>query len=279
MPKKVGFDLPNEKPELAITIVPDHTQIQDLCAEIQKAGCSELSPGCLGILDSGSTRYGLWPPASPSCCYTRETNSLEELFVHENLDKRDRLRLGVQLASSVMQLHGTGWLNESWGKRDIYFFCEERRASGTQYTVPIVNKPFLRRTFDPTSRSSSLQLVMPTAVKSPLVQYDRSLFSLGIVLVELWFGKRLEDLLEYRKTAKTHGTSDKDCVEYHTANQLIPRIQSEEGELYGDAVRRCIRGLDCTATSLEEAELKNKAHAEVVFQLERHWKAYDDREK
>lgn len=277
-PSKVSFDLPSKKPEIPSTSVTDLVQrIQDLCAEIDKAN---ISSSCLGILDWGCTWHRLYTPASsPSCRYTRETISLEGLFVRGNLDKRDRLRLGVQLASGVMQLHATEWLNESWGKRDIHFFLNDdvsrRAADGKFYPEPVTNKPFLHRNFGLAPLGSSLQ---PTQIESPLVQYDRSLFSLGIILVELWFGNCLEDLPEYLDPQSNGSTLNNESLAYQTANQLIRRI-NEEGPIYGAAVRRCIRGLDCTATSLEEDELKDKVHTEVVSELERHWRAYDDRAK
>jgi hypothetical protein len=197
------------------------------------------------------------------------------------MDIRDRLRLAVQLASGVMQLHATGWLDESWGKRDIRFFLRDdlqrRAADGNWYHVHVADKPFLRRNFGQALLGTSSQSATPAAIGSPLVQYDRSLFSLGIVLVELWFGKRLEDLPEYPQALESDSGSNKDNLEYQTANQLLDTINCQEGPIYSTAVRRCIRGLDCHATSLEQDELKNQAHAEVVSELERHWKAYDDR--
>jgi len=52
-----------------------------------------------------------------------------------------RLRLGVKLASSVMQLHGSQWLNETWVRDDI-FFIQGRTGS-------LIEKPFVNRSFFP----------------------------------------------------------------------------------------------------------------------------------
>jgi hypothetical protein len=37
------------------------------------------------------------------------------------LDGETVLKLDTQINSALMQLHGTPWLKETWGNRDIYF--------------------------------------------------------------------------------------------------------------------------------------------------------------
>jgi len=44
--------------------------------------------------------------------------------------------------------------------------------------------------------------------------------------------------------------------------------------MYGGAVRRCIRGIDHRATSLEDESFMNEVHAKIVSELERNWQAY-----
>ena len=185
----------------------------------------------------------------------------------------------MQLSSAAIQLHTTGWLNERWGKRDIHFFLNanllRRAENGDLRPVPVFEKPFLCRDFRNGVRDSQSQQDMPALTQSPLVKCDASLFSLGIVLVELWFGKSIEDFPEY-PGATTHGEALRnDNAEFETADKLLRKINQEGGSIYEDAVRRCIRGLDCTATSLEEDELKNNAHSLIVSELERDWMAYD----
>ena len=256
---------------------PESAQrIEDLCAEINRAYSSQASSSYLGVLDSSNARHRLWSAALPPLPYTEQTISLEDLLRRRLAEKRDRLRLGVQLASAVIQLHTTGWLNERWGRRDIHFFlaAELPRRAGSGGYQPVFEKPFLRRDFRKGLPDSQSQQNMPALAQRPLVKCDASLFSLGIVLVELWFGECIEDFPEYHKATAHHEVSSSDNAEYQTADILLRKINQNEGLIYGNAVRRCIRGLDCTATNLEEDELKNKAHSHVVYELERYWTAY-----
>lgn len=73
-----------------------------------------------------------------------ETVSLKTLFAQTALEKKDRLILGIKLASTLLQLHRTPWLKETWGKSDILFMKE---CSGTQ--MVLVQKPFLSKPFIP----------------------------------------------------------------------------------------------------------------------------------
>ncbi|KAF8248841.1 hypothetical protein K440DRAFT_239844 [Wilcoxina mikolae CBS 423.85] len=100
-----------------------------------------------------------------------------------------------------------------------------------------------------------------------LLMCNKSLASLGIILVELWFGKRLEDLPGYPK-----GLSGNDrtiCSGFIAASQLLETIQNEAGDMYAGVVRRCIRGIDHRDTSLEDESFMNEVHAKVVSELER----------
>jgi hypothetical protein len=233
----------------------------------------------LGILSSGN----IWRLRATTASYCREPSadavSLDTLLSQGILQRPDRLRIGVQLASSLLQLHATGWLRESWGKGDIYFPQVTGKAQTingkvTSILQPVLNKPFVRRSFARPGAIVQPQIPENATKKSPFSHTNKSLFSLGIILIELWLGQRLQDLPEFASAPNgdhEYGTDDTEC---DVANQLIPRIEDEAGAMYGGAVRRCIRGLDYTATSLEDPGFKNEVHFKVVAELERSWRAY-----
>lgn len=247
-------------------------QIESLCLAIQNA-YSYDSTSCIGLLvgkENPSLR--VWPPTSQSS-YLAESVSLEKLLTLGTLEKRDLLKLGAQLASAAMQLHGTVWLNEIWGKRDIFFPqcpAEACTLQGKQIAIgkPILSKPFVRRIFESPTRPRSPQ----ESDDVLLLIYNKSLASLGIILVELWFGKRLEDLPGYPQGLSSNNQTI--CSDFVAASQLLETIQNEAGDMYGGAVRRCIRGIDHRATSLEDESFMNEVHAKIVSELERNWQAY-----
>jgi len=145
--KRVAFQLPLCGP------VEDDTSedlkiIVCLCTTTNTStGCR--SETCLGVLISSvdNRRYKEWLPGRRWLDFPLEKYTiLHSIFSTTMLSPKPtqltRLKLGVKLASSLMQLHGSMWLEEQWGKRDIYFV---KGLAG-----PLIDKPFLYHIF-PTS--------------------------------------------------------------------------------------------------------------------------------
>lgn len=151
-----------------------------------------------------------------------------------------------------MQLHATAWLKESWGKGDIFFpqTTEKARLSTGEVSLilkPILEKPLVRRSFDPAGDKSPQK----TTTKLPFVPYDKSLFSLGIILVELWFGKRLQDFPKYSEVQQLYDRTDN--TDYQIANMLVLEIEREAGQIYSNAgMASCESHLCCLANCLFE---------------------------
>jgi len=270
------FDIPerNQSPSLGAV-----QEIENLCFEIRRAK-SICSNSCLGVLVAAGVQWRLWPAADPlSSRYILETVSLDTLLQRGTLDRRDRLQLAVQLAKVMMHLHATQWLGERWGKRDIFFPQVTTKAeddNGKLVTVrkPMTNNPLVRQTFGSLEHPSTGTPGQSEATSTTpcLLRYDRSLFSLGIILIELLIGKRVEDLPEYPEDSYQLD----DNAEYQTADRLITsgRVDMEADTIYGSALRRCIRGLDCNATSLEDDGFKHEVQVKVIAELEKFWNTY-----
>jgi len=92
-------------------------KIGDLCLAIRQAtvqSANVSSNSCIGVLVDERERvlHRIWPTAAESP-YITEAVSLGTLLVPGLLEKGVRLKLGVQLASTVMQLHASEWLGEN----------------------------------------------------------------------------------------------------------------------------------------------------------------------
>ncbi|KAF8244138.1 hypothetical protein K440DRAFT_663669 [Wilcoxina mikolae CBS 423.85] len=253
-------------------------EILDLCAAISRAE-GKLSGCSLGVLGCGERfLHRVWPPSESSCCsrYIGETVSLDTLLKNQHLDKPARLKLGVQLALGVLSLHDTEWLSERWGRGDIYFPQETtvgQLNSGETVSVrkPDLERPLVRRIFGPAAIGDSTNTQKTTTRRVPLVQYNKTLLSLGIILVELWFGRRLEEIEETPQQPSSDNIDNIDNTEYDSADRLLGKI---EDPTYSNATRRCIRGLDFMATTLDDEGFKNEVYIRVVSELEAYWKAY-----
>ena len=165
--------------------------IHDLCSSIQIAASTRQ---CLGILQADLEKkyHKIW--LTPIGEWFKLVDTLQFVPWHSgsvtlrsllegptNLNRfplKDRLSLGVKLASSVIQLHQTRWLTDSWGKHDIIFFTHPQTRD------PITEKPMVLHNFSSSTSTSA-------ARGGVAYRQNKVLFWLGVVLWELWFRKSL----------------------------------------------------------------------------------------
>ncbi|KAI5813170.1 hypothetical protein BZA77DRAFT_127525 [Pyronema omphalodes] len=267
-----GFRLtPPETPQSRIA--GDLQEIDNLCQAIQEASTnSGVGRGCeLGILDSPKSKckYRICSLRSRlSSTYLSEVISLGELLEDGMFgDQNDRLEMSVILATAAMQLYGTVWLKDCWGKDDIFFLQTIRTALGDdqkpiQIREPVLGKPLVRCFFEPTfsSRRSS---------PPPTRTHDRFLRSLGIILVELLYGKPITEICPNKP-----GVEDISKITVSSADDLIDRITCDAGQLYACAVENCIKGIDHDVRNLDNDEFRGKVDTAVVMNLKRHYDAF-----
>lgn len=101
-----------------------------------------------------------------------ETVTLQELLQSQTrLQPKDSTTLALKLASSLLQLTFTSWLEKHWTKSNISFF----RLTGS--TVGYASQPLLEQVFQHRNVSNT-----PMAPTTPKV----ILFEFGILLMEIW---------------------------------------------------------------------------------------------
>lgn len=251
---------------------PTLRQIQDLCATLQMV--REGLP-CLGFLvDAHKRRHVIYPIRKhPRALASQDTVSLENLLsvptpmtavsappIQAHLSRRDRLYLAFILASTVLQLHTTPWLNERWGKSDILFLRQLGGSRSPLTEQPYISKPFASSVITrPSCKNKAL------CSTGPMIR-NKSIFDLGILLIELCFNKSLEQL---REPEDLNNGKPNAYTDFSTANRLIQSVYNEAGNRYGDAVRRCIRcDFDQREETFESNEFRQAVYHRVVAPLE-----------
>ena len=218
----------------------------------------------VGVLVSNNAKHQVWNPGAP--LISARVASLAELLSLPPPPRIERLKLGVRLASSVLQLHGTEWFQESWGKQDINLIEE----GPSQSSSPSLETPVVHQTFTPEPS------VLEPSIKSHIIRCNLSLFSLGIVLIELWFWRSEEsfqaDVPQVYDSPKT--TSD--TARYIRAQWLSDQLYKDAGDNYGNIVQRCIIGLDHEETQLENDKFKNEAYRKILQPLMTHLELFCD---
>ena len=167
------------------TKAPNYEHISDLCATIVGP---MISREWMGFITSDRGRQhrirAIYHQPSQLSSKSIDTVSLAQILHDRAFRQEQRSRLGLKLASSVMQLHTTEWLTDHWNKHDILFL---RSLDGkVDFDSPFIRRSFGTRNMNLASKSESV----------PKLHFNASipcLFSLGIVLLELWYRGLFED--------------------------------------------------------------------------------------
>jgi hypothetical protein len=175
------------------------------------------------------------------------------------LPRKQRLEIAAAASWAALYLCGTSWLGSDWnGKDDLQVFLQKHGQHN--HAAALALYPSISHVFRPVSSRSQESMPPPAsaAVGFQTCQIpNRALFTLGILLLELCLGKTFE------KIHQDAQANDSSCLslqnvaddavslaapppsEYNITIGLMDRIIDEvyvrEGDLYGDAIRRCLR--------------------------------------
>ena len=235
--------------------------ISDICSTICEKYRSNPVIGFLVDKEGDRHKHYLYW-ADPTITPDTRSNSLDDLLSctgsHKTpLSRKDRLRIAVTLASSILELDGTLWLTSTWSSKDILFHEKTNHASGSQYSYPYISWKLCKTDDDVGALVPEPFPSRYYALRNP------TLFALGLTLVELCFGRKLAEL---------HTPEDGDpsgtATRISTALRLCNSVYYEMGTLYGDAVRRCLyQPFDVRDMSPDNEEFQQKVLDDIVTPL------------
>lgn len=194
------------------------------------------------------------PLKGPSANHrSRDVVSLSTVLNATALTREKRLLLGVILSSSILQLYQTSWLGNNWDINSVLFVIGHKR---TMYDNPFV-------TWDSTDHLQGPDMASPVA----RTIRNWPLFRLGVVLIELWYGKPLDEITK-PDGSQINMSIPSPILDWHRADCLVDELYMEAGKKYSDAVRRCIRcSFDTRVTSLDDPAFQKAVYEGVVAQL------------
>lgn len=259
-----------------VTITEQHTsvtatnptpeQIISLCHTISKLQQPQRDL-CAGyLLDSLKRKHGIYPVEQLACqngqqtwsAYTLRQVLTKRASFGRRLMQHDKFKVAVDLASSVLQLYKTPWLSDEWSQDDVYFVHRPGAPLATVYQHPFIYRKFT------SSAPTQPAIVQPPSRR---VIRNQTLFTLGVLLIELLYGKPIEEL----QTAHDLDCQGTPGAVWCTAERLIDEeIAFEAGQLYSDAVRRCIRcDFNTKNSSLDDQDFQQAVFDGVVAPLEK----------
>ncbi|KAK4501025.1 hypothetical protein PRZ48_006831 [Zasmidium cellare] len=210
---------------LSSSMPPLDLQTQGLCNACSTVHGSSQTGLCLGTISEGDHDYAIFPAVEPVT--VPHTATLADLLHPQSVGKLTRVQrygIALTLASSHMQLHSTPWIKEYWTAEDVCF----PTSPGNSSTKALHGEPYILAHFDSIPANCS-----------PLKK-DRSFSTLGIVLLELCFGTRLEDHHLWSNPAFSAGKADP-MIRQAVACEWLEDVQGEAGEDYATAVNWTLR--------------------------------------
>lgn len=226
--------------------------IKDLCQSLGRPD-SQL---CGFMADEDYRYYVYQEPAASRHSKSPRTITLDRLLRHDDTKcptRRQRVALAFILSSSFLQLLESPWLSASWQKSDVMFF-EDPVHPG----VFKLNEPHLDNCLQ---RKSD---VGPATETSRRMQLSSSLETLGIVLLELCFGKLLAEQPCRLKYSTTGDSTVERALDIQAAKEWHGEIEEEAGHDYSVAVGWCLGGILSTPPD----RWREAMHGKVVHPLE-----------
>ena len=268
--KGVRFEVKAKKVTKALP-GPDHSipPIHDLCTAISNLRKPEHDH-CLSLLtpEYATQKYGvyIYPlQGRPSDPLSYSTSPLRSVLDDPDFSWRDRSYLAIILASSVLQLHNTPWLDEYWGLDSVFFIGQVDQIA---YKHPFVSQNF--NTANDTFQTNSIPPLVRRIIR------NQALYALGVSLIELRYKKSIQELHK----PEDGPLSSNDPVatiltQWNTADRLAEKLEGDVGFCYGDAVRRCIRcNFNCKSSCLDEITFQAEVYQGVVSLLQRNYDSF-----
>lgn len=194
--------------------------------------------------------------------------------LHQKLSHKERLKIALTLASTVLQLYDSPWIDSVWSGQDIQFLSSQSIDSDE---APFIG-PFVSTSFRGPASSSELR--QPASTSSSLaddLMPSKVLFALAVMLIELCLDKTL---VEMRQLSPGEGNVTQQSTlldDYKTAHDQLNAVFQKSGSNYGSVVQRCLKcEFDITPKQkgLGFEKFRHLVYEGVVAPLEENYKIY-----
>lgn len=243
--------------------------IRDASTQQQLGRFLHTSQGHLANITATTTITAAQNP--PTVLHLKSLLSSEHRKVNQplrlkKLSQKQRLSIAVALSSSILQFYESPWLQDMWGEEDVHFFL----YGVDKHNRPLISDPCLSRSFRQQPDNSTTMVANQDSencfLNAQIV--NKTLFALGIVLMELCLNKSFDQLYEASDVQEGH-LSVIDA--YQAAMDNVDEVFDEGGCEYGRVVQRCLKcefGIQDSMKRLDFDKFRALVYEGVVAPLE-----------
>ncbi len=272
--KCVEYQTPKSAPVSSLPIVvasdaftSENCMRRDFCDDLRRCFREPRKANvCVGILkNTDRCKHYVYPSPTTPCSESRKAISLGQLIrsasrpgIVGGIPVHERLSLAKNLAIAVLQYHSTPWLRRSWRSEDILFFGAEKSTHLQE--LPNVSTPHLNAKIMGSDGQPSCAATNPEQT----VERNPTLFSLGVVLLEIAHAATLESLKQ--DSDLTHGREDR-FTEFFTARRMAKSKNSVMGVKYHNIVEQLVECVFPCGDDLNNDQLQAAFHSDIICPL------------
>jgi hypothetical protein len=248
---------------------------QDFCFYIRSLILRSRGDICIGYLEMAESN-GIWrhllyvtPRATIAPFHSRDSLSLAQLYYSVSQENGDRylsiyvrLQLAYKLATAVLCLHSTPWLQLSWGSDDVLFLGID--DSFIQRNMPLAF-PHLKIRLANEYRQKNMIPKSSESVNEGFT-FNSNLFNLGVLLLELGYFKPLSSL---RNSPDFTNCKEENIADFALASKLSLTLGCQMGSAYARIVQKCLRCDFGTGSDLSDVATQVVFYQDVICELER----------
>lgn len=161
-----------------------------------------------------------------------------------------RCKLALNLATAQLKFHSTQWIHRSWNLERVLFPQKLASTGDIDHYAP-----YLIADFESNTKGKSSVNIAP----------DQTFWTLGVVLLELWFGELLEEHGLFTDPAYARNFEDP-LVQRAVVYQWAQDVELDAGSDYACAVKWCLHQ---SPVSESDGKWRNDFAQNVVQPLQR----------
>lgn len=239
---------------------------KNFCDTIRNCFRHPCNPStCVGILGDAKLCKHYVFPSELTSKHSQETVSLDQFMGNTPIQKAvasipvyERIGLARRLAIAFLQYHDTPWLRLSWRSEDIFFLTGNSSISDQEshhFRAPYIN----------TKIRSARELGPKDPASSPSLARNHTIFSLGVLFLEIAYATKLEHL--QRPDDRLEGAEK--FSDFFTARRIAKQKDTLMGLKYHKIAEQLVECAFPGGDDLGDEKLQAAFHEHVISPLEK----------
>ena len=171
----------------------------------------------------------------------------------------ERIELAFSIAISLLSFHSTHWLEKPWTEESIHFFLKRQSDSRIDTMRPVIMR------IVPIAAGTAVALTTPN-----LSEPKSALIELGILLLELWHHRTLEDWAPQTNSTYKDTPEDRRIA----ATRWLEMTSNGLTTTYTSAVEGCLAFCAGRIRSWQEDDFRRQICEDIIKPLKDNCKAW-----